>query len=86
MSLSIIFPGVILMAMDRARLTPKNQALNLGFNLGLCCLELYVSVPMGLAMYSRQGTISASELEEEYRGIRDKQGTLVSEFVFNKGL
>ena len=57
--LTIFVPPVILVAMERARLIPKNKVLKLGLDLSLLTFELYFAVPLGLALYARQGTVRA---------------------------
>ena len=84
--LTIFVPPVILMGMERARMMPNNKVGKLSVELSLLCLELYFAVPLGLALYSRQGTISATELEPEYQSVKNARGEIVTEFVFNKGL
>jgi len=37
-------------------------------------------------MYPQIGTIKAEELEPEYHNIKNKNGELIKEFKFNKGL
>ena len=46
-------PPVILVAMERARMIPKNKYLKLGLDLSLLTFELYFAVPLGLALYAR---------------------------------
>ena len=85
--LTIFVPPVCLMGLERAKLMPKNRVAKFSVELALLCLELYFAVPLGLALYSRQGTVAAKVLEPEFHEIRDeKSGKFVSEFIFNKGL
>ena len=84
--LTIFVPPVCLLALERARMMPKNKVLKFSVELSLLCLELYFAVPLGLALYSRQGTVAAKDLEPEFHDIKDDNGKFVSEFIFNKGL
>ncbi len=64
--MTIFVPPVILMGMEKARVMPKNKVLKFSTELSLLALELYFAVPLGLALYSRQGKIAAADLEPEF--------------------
>ena len=51
--LTIFVPPVILVALEKARLIPKNKFLKFGMDLSLLTFELYFAVPLGLALYAR---------------------------------
>ena len=59
------------MALEKAHLIPKNKVLKFGLETSLLVAELYFAVPLGLAMYSQNGTIAANELEPEFQGLKD---------------
>ena len=54
------------MGIEKARMMPKNKPGKLSVEISLLLLELYFAVPLGLALYSRQGVISASDLEPDF--------------------
>lgn len=84
--LTIFVPPFILVALEKARMMPKLKPLKYTVEFSLLALELYFAVPLGLALYSRTGTIAAKDLEPEFHAIKDTKGDLIKEFVFNKGL
>ena len=84
--LTIFVPPIFLIAMERARIMPKNRVGKFSIELSVLCLELYFAVPLGLAFYPRQGTVAAKDIEPEFSEVKDDQGNLITEFVFNKGL
>ena len=84
--LTIFIPPFILVGLERQAMIPKNKVLKFSLECSLLALELYLAVPLGLAIYSRTGTIPASELEPEFQNLKDTKGDLIKEFVFNKGL
>lgn len=51
-------------------------------------LELYIAVPVGIALYPRIGSIKLEDLETEFsdKQIKSANGELVGKFNFNKGL
>ena len=77
---TIFLPPLILVGIERANMIPRSKPLKLALEISLLAGELYVAVPLGLAMYSRTGTILAEELEEEFRDLKDSRGNLITEF------
>ena len=59
-------PPLFLMGIEKARMMPKNKPGKLSVEISLLLLELYFAVPLGLALYSRTGTIKSSDLEPEF--------------------
>ena len=84
--LTIFVPPVILMGIEGAKVMPKNKVGKFSVEFSLLAFELYFAVPLGLALYPRQGTLPAKDLEPEFQNIKDSKGDLIKEFVFNKGL
>ena len=64
--LTIFAPPIALMGLEKVHMIPKNKALKFGLDSTLLLSELYFAVPLGLAMYSRYGTIAASDIEPEF--------------------
>ena len=73
MVLTIFAPPIALILIEKARMTPKNKHVKFCLDISLLAGEIYFAVPLGLALYDRQGTIPASELEEEFQDIRNKK-------------
>ena len=86
MVLSMFVPPAILVALERAKMTPKRAAGKYSLEFSLLFLQLYVAIPTALAVFPRMGTIKASDLEPEFQKIRTEKGDLITEFTFNKGL
>ena len=84
--LTIFIPPAILVGLERFSLMPKWKPLKLSVEISLLVLELYFAVPLGLALFPQYGTLNSSELEPEFQNIKNKQGDVIKEFVFNKGL
>ena len=51
--LTIFVPPIMLVAMERARMIPKNKFLKFGLDMSLLTFELYFAVALGLAIYAR---------------------------------
>lgn len=86
LTIPIFIPPLMLIATERMGMMPRNFYLKTLVEVSYISLELYVAVPLGIAMYPQIGKINANELEEEFRNIRDERGVAVKEFYFNKGL
>ena len=86
MNITAFFPAFALFWIEKMRLMPKNVYMKGGLEFSLLAFELYLCVPVGIALYPRYGKIEATELEPEFQNIRNRKGELVKDFVFNKGL
>ena len=82
----MFFPACILLIIDAAHLMPKRKAPLFSLELLLITFELYLSGPLGTALYPRMGKVSSDELEDEFKSIKDKNGEFISTFTYNKGL
>ena len=51
--LTIFGPPAALMAIEKAKLTPKANPLKFALEISLLATELYIAVPLGLALYDR---------------------------------
>ena len=85
-SLPMFLPPLILMILEKVRMMPRNKAGKLTIEITLMILYLYLAAPLGLALFPQQGLINADELEPQFQQIRDAEGHLINEFVYNKGL
>lgn len=86
LNVTIFFPPIALYWIEKKRWMPKHYILRTIVEAFFISLELYFAVPVGIALYPRYGQISASKLEPEFQGIKNRRGELVQDFVFNKGL
>jgi len=79
-------PPLALVALEKGHLMPRNWYLKTLVEATLIAGELYLAVPIGIAMFPQKGTIRAEDLEEEFQQLKNKNGQLIREFHFNKGL
>jgi len=80
LNVTIFLPPLALVAIERARMMPKNFYLKSLLEGTMIVGELYLAVPTGIAMFPQRGTILASELEPEFREIKSSHGDFVKEF------
>lgn len=74
LNVTIFLPPLALLAVESARMMPKNYFLKTTVEAFFISLELYFAVPVGIAMYPRIGCIPALQLEPEFHNIKNKQG------------
>ena len=53
--LTIFAPPIALIGIEKAQMTPKSKPLKFCLEISLLAGELYLAVPLGLALYDRQG-------------------------------
>ena len=66
LNVTIFFPPVALLAVERMRMMPKNAVARTLVEAFFISIELYYSVPVGIALYPRVGKIAAKDLEPEF--------------------
>ena len=65
---------------------PGNFYAKTLLEVSLIATELYVAVPLGIALYPQSGKILSKDLEPEFQNIKNENGQIIREFIFNKGL
>lgn len=66
LNITAFIPPFALFWIEKMRLMPKNGYVKGGLEFSLLAFELYLCVPVGIALYPRYGKIEASELEPEF--------------------
>ena len=72
LGVTMFVPPLVLIAIEEVNLMPESELFKFVVEIALLAGELYFAAPIGLAMYDRQGTIAANELEESFQGIRNE--------------
>lgn len=86
LNVTIFLPPFALLAIEKMHMMPGNFYMKTLVEGILISGELYLAVPVGVAMYPREGKILAVDLEEEFRNRKDANGEIITEYIFNKGL
>lgn len=66
LGLSMFVPPAILIAIEKAKMTPTRAPHKYALELSLLFIQLYCAIPISLALFPRMGTIKAADLEPEY--------------------
>lgn len=69
-----MLPSLVFLMLERGRLMPKAFWPLMMVQTGVFIGELYLAIPLGVAFYTQTVTISADQLEEEFRTIVDSCG------------
>jgi hypothetical protein len=72
--------------LGRLRLLPKNPRLKVGLELLVITGSLAGALPVALACFPQKAAFKVEELEEEFRGLKDKEGKRIEVLYTNKGL
>jgi sideroflexin-5 len=86
LNVTIFVPPLFLVAIEKARLMPQNWYLKTLVEAVCITGELYLAVPVGIAMFPQKGSINAEDLEPEFQNIKDANGQMIRVFNYNKGL
>ena len=69
-----IFPGLSMFILDKAGLIPKARVPKTVLELAVITASLYVALPLSVSLFPPRGEIDASEIEPEFRDIRNSKG------------
>lgn len=77
LTVTIFIPSMLLFAIERAKIMPRNFALKTTLELSLFFCELYLAVPLAIAAYPQYGVIKREEMEPELREWKNKSGEYI---------
>ena len=83
---TLFLPALALYGIERAHLMPRNRILCTALELSLFFGELYLAVPLAIALYPQYGKVSEQDIEPSLRVWKNQQGHHLKEFMYNKGL
>ena len=86
LAVPIFFPPAMLYLIEKKGMMPRNFYLKTMLEIALISCELYIAAPFAVSIYPQTATIKNTELEPEFQNLRNTQGEVIREFVFNKGL
>ena len=86
LAVPLFVPGIILTSVEKVGMLPTRKAPKTALELACLFIQLYFAVPLALGLFPRIGSIKAADLESEFRELKAKDGSLQTEFAFNKGL
>ena len=81
-----ILPGLSMFLLDKVGLIPRARIPKTILELTVISLALWVALPLSVSLFPPRGEIEASEIESEFREMRNSKGELVTRYYYNKGL
>ncbi|EGC37114.1 hypothetical protein DICPUDRAFT_77275 [Dictyostelium purpureum] len=83
---ALLLPPMVMSLFERMKFVQKYPKVKMPLNLAVIAAIFNTSLPAAIAMFPQESTISAKDLEPEFRNIKDKNGEIINEFIYNKGL
>ncbi|RIB16386.1 Tricarboxylate/iron carrier, partial [Gigaspora rosea] len=77
---------LILSQLEKTKLLKNNPRLVAPINFGLITLSLTFTLPLAIAAFPQKAVIDPLKLEESFWNLKDKNGELIRQMFFNKGL
>lgn len=81
-----IIPGVSMAMFEKFGLIPKRRAPKTVLEIGVIAFSLWIALPLSVSLFPQKGSVKASEIEQEFREVRNSQGKYVETYYYNKGL
>jgi len=82
----LTFPPIIMGVLEKTKFVRSNPGSITGLNLAVIAVMLSTALPVAVAMYPQQVSISPQKLETKFHNLRDKNGKPITELYFNRGL
>ena len=70
----LFLPSFLIYWFERLRIMPKNRVLRMCTEMTFFFTELYCAVPLAIAMYPQNGTITADEAEPHIKEWKNEKG------------
>lgn len=71
---------------EMMKVAPKGSKGIIFADMLILVVNLTVSMPIALALFKQELTISKDKVEPQFRNIKDENGNIIEQFTFNKGL
>lgn len=82
----MVIPPLLMVRLQRNFLRGKGLLAETATNLGLIALTSFAVLPFALAVFPQKRTVGVGKLEEEFHNLRDKNGNMISQVQFNRGM
>ncbi len=79
-------PGVSMFLIDKMGMLPKSKLYRTALEIGVLTFSLWIALPLSVSLFPQKGEVNASEIESEFKDIRNGKGQVVTKFYYNKGL
>ncbi|EGG25316.1 sideroflexin [Cavenderia fasciculata] len=83
---ALLLPPMVMSVVEKISFIKKYPLAKMPINLAVIAAIFNSSLPAAIAMFPQESSISASDLEPQFRDLKDKNGNIIKEFIYNKGL
>eukprot|EP01132_Coremiostelium_polycephalum_P005075 gene5075-6317_t len=83
---ALLLPPMVMSLFEKLSFVKKYPMSKLPLNLAVIGIIFNSSLPAAIAMFPQESTIDSKDLEPEFQNLKDKNGNLITEFTYNKGL
>ncbi|KAG7713230.1 hypothetical protein KL913_005211 [Ogataea haglerorum] len=82
----MVIPPLLLVRMQKTILRGKSPAIQNLANIGLITATSFLVLPFALAVFPQRREVSVSQLEDKFRGLKNKNGEEIKTVQFNRGI
>ncbi|GME70754.1 unnamed protein product [[Candida] boidinii] len=82
----MVIPPLILVSLQKRLLKGKSLGVQTVANIGLIFATSLVALPFALAVFPQRRTISVNRLEDNFKNLKNKDGSEILEVEFNRGI
>ncbi|CAG8436572.1 14813_t:CDS:2 [Funneliformis caledonium] len=79
-------PPLVLSQLEKTNLLKKNPRLSIPFNFGIIAVTLLTALPLAIAAFPQNAVIDPMKLEQQFWNLKDKNGDIIRQVFYNKGL
>jgi len=81
----LIIPGLWKLV-EVLKLAPKSKAGNILTDMMIVTLQLTVSLPIALSLFTQELSVPKEKLESQFQDLKDEKGNPIKDFIINKGM
>lgn len=82
----LLGPPILMSFWDRLSIAKAKPSWRPFVQVPVTTLCLWLALPIAIGLFPQQSSASASDLEPQFRDMKDSKGNKVETFFFNKGL
>jgi tricarboxylate carrier len=79
-------PPLVLFQLEKTNLLKKNPRLSIPFNFGIITITMMTALPLAIAAFPQKAVIDPMRLEQQFWDLKNKNGEIIRQVYYNKGL
>jgi hypothetical protein len=81
-----IIPGVTMAMFEKFGMIPRARGPKTLLEVSVIAFALWIALPISVSLFPQRGSLKASEIEQEFREMKNSKGKHVEVYYYNKGL